>query len=141
MKTKKIKIYSLIIAFVLAGSLFISCEDGDDCEYCTTKILNKGVWLKNTDTTKPESTDLTSIVIYKYGDDYTVMQRIDGCFSSNYMTYYVCNPSKLKNYTFKEGSLRANIYCNIRDEVEGVFHDTDCRKKCMIEILKVQPIE
>ncbi|MBQ9312903.1 MAG: hypothetical protein IJ213_07665 [Bacteroidales bacterium] len=88
MKTKKIKICSLIIAFVLTGSLFISCEDnekGKQLSYCVKDY---------TDCKKDMQNNLNKEVEESNHSEYSLKGNVLTIMRMNY--YYNCCDDVLK---------------------------------------------
>ena len=79
----KVRNFNLLL-MIFASMIFFACENGQDsdCDSCNTKIIDKKVELKNTDVEHPNSTLLTSVFLYRCGNQYVVDCVIAGCFST-----------------------------------------------------------
>lgn len=134
-----------LLLMIFASMVFFACEDGQDsdCDSCTTKIIDKKVELKNTDVEHPNSTLLTSVFLYRYGNQYVVDCEVAGCFSTSGTHYYVCNPGKIDYLPKSKNPLRVDIIGNIREKKATEKDIENCdychnQQTFDIEILKIK---
>lgn len=133
---------------IFASMVFFACEDGQgsDCDSCTTKIIDKKVELKNTDVEHPNSTLLTSVFLYRYGNQYVVDCEVAGCFSTSVTHYYVCNPGKIDYLPKSKNPLRVDIIGNIREKKEEEQEIDNCdycnnQQTFDIEVLNIKIVK
>ena len=140
----KVRNFNLLL-MIFASIAFFACEDGQDsdCDSCDTKIIDKKVELKNTDIEHSNSTLLTSVFLYRYGNQYVVDYGIAGCFSTERTHYYVCNPDKIDYLPKSKNPLRVDIIGNIREKKSTEKDIENCdychnQQTFDIEILKIK---
>lgn len=133
---------------IFASMVFFACEDGQgsDCDSCTTKIIDKKVELRNTDVEHPNSTLLTSVFLYRYGNQYVVDCEVAGCFSTSVTHYYVCNPGKIDYLPKSKNPLRVDIIGNIREKKEEEQEIDNCdycnnQQTFDIEVLNIKIVK
>lgn len=143
----KVRNFNLLL-MIFASMVFFACEDGQgsDCDSCTTKIIDKKVELRNTDVEHPNSTLLTSVFLYRYGNQYVVDCEVAGCFSTSVTHYYVCNPGKIDYLPKSKNPLRVDIIGNIREKKEEEQEIDNCdycnnQQTFDIEVLNIKIVK
>lgn len=136
-----------LLIMILASITLISCEDEKewDCDSCSTKIVEKKRSLGNTSLNSSSSLRFTTF-LYKYNNQWIVVNEASGCFSTDRSYYYVCNPSKIKSLLKTEENLRVEVIGNVREKKEEEQEIDNCdycnnQQTFDIEVLNIKIVK